>query len=88
MMTRLCFTPSLSVHFLGLEIPLEGEHCAFGQLVERFRMLVLTPYFHIDESRHALGFIAVGFLTADCQGETGYACIGELADFCVLTYKT
>lgn len=45
--------------FLGLEVPLNSQQRAFGQLAERFDIFILAPRFHVYESGFALGFLAI-----------------------------
>ena len=51
--------------FLRLEVTFHGEHCTLGELVEWLGVLVLTPCFHVDESRYAVIFLAVLIITAE-----------------------
>lgn len=45
--------------FLGLEVTLNSQQRAFGQLAERFDIFILAPRFHVYESGFALGFLAI-----------------------------
>lgn len=72
----------------GLEVPLDGEHGAFGQNVERPGVLVLAPSLDIHEGGNAGGFLAVLFLAAYGQREACDTGVGELADFSVLAQES
>jgi hypothetical protein len=82
------FHTALVAPFFGLEIPLDGQHRTLGQLVERPGVLVFTPRLKIHKGGNAFGFLAIILQSAYCQRETCYTCVGELTDFCILSYET
>lgn len=69
--------------FFKLEITLYGQQSAFGQLIERLGVFVLTPCFHVDESWDSFGIFAIFLLTAYSNRETCYTSVCELSDFSV-----
>ena len=42
----------------------------------------------LNKGGNAFGFLAIILQSAYCQRETCYTCVGELTDFCILSYET
>ena len=71
-----------------LEVALHGKQGAFGEAVERPGVFVFAPGFKIHECGYPVGLVSGLLLTAYGQRETCYTCVGETADFSVLSYET